>query len=242
MGRTDQDRKPAGGAGRCDGSFERAAAAQGFTRIAGLDEAGRGCLFGPVYAAVVILDPRRPIRGLNDSKQVPAAERERLAVLIRDQAAAWAVAWAAADEIDRVNIYQASRLAMKRAVEQLSPPPDYLLVDALKLDLPLAQESLVHGDARCESIAAASIIAKVARDAVMREWDRRYPRYGLARNKGYGTAEHLRALKQFGPTPYHRRSFAPVRAAAGASPLAKVVRPPASGSERGLFEEAAGAS
>lgn len=183
----------------------------GYQRVAGLDEVGRGCLFGPVYAAAVILAPDRPVRGLRDSKQLTPDERERIALRIRQRAEAWTVAWVDAAEIDRINIYQASRLAMKRALEQLSPPADYLLVDALTLDVSATQRALIRGDARSRSIAAASILAKVDRDAAMCEWDKTYPEYGLCRHKGYGTPEHLRALRIHGPTREHRTSFAPVR-------------------------------
>ncbi len=193
------------------GAYERAARGKGYTRIAGADEAGRGCLFGPVYAAAVILDPRKPIRGLRDSKQLTAEQREELYVRIKDRALAWAVASADAREIDRINILQASRLAMRRAVEALRPSPDYLLIDALTLDVDLPQEGVIHGDALCPSISAASILAKVDRDACMREWDARYPEYGFARHKGYPTPEHYDALARYGPTPEHRMSYAPVR-------------------------------
>jgi ribonuclease HII len=191
--------------------MENALHGQGYRRVAGLDEAGRGCLFGPVCAAAVILAPGRRIKGLADSKTLAPETRERLAGEIRAGAEAWAVGWASADEIDRVNIREASRLAMKRAAEALNPPPDYLLADALTVDLALPQQALIKGDARVEAIAAASILAKTARDALMLELDRRYPGYGLARHKGYPTAEHLEALARLGPSPLHRRSFAPVR-------------------------------
>ena len=148
---------------------------RGSGRIAGVDEVGRGALFGPVFAAAVILSPDRPIRGLRDSKQLDPERREVLAGRIRERAVAWAVAAADAFEIDRINIYQASRLAMRRAVQRLNPTPDYLLMDAVNIDLPLAQRALIHGDALSQCIAAASILAKVERDACMREWDQRLP-------------------------------------------------------------------
>lgn len=201
---------------RCTSLYERRARRQGFTLVAGLDEAGRGCLFGDVYAAAVILPERHAIRGLNDSKQLEPAGRERLAVAIREAAITWSVATATAEEIDRINIYQASRLAMKRALGALTVQPEFLLVDALKLDSLIPQLGLVHGDALSFSIAAASILAKTERDHAMEEWHERYPRYGLARHKGYGTPEHLRALAEHGPTPYHRMSYAPVRRLASA--------------------------
>lgn len=180
--------------------------------VAGVDEVGRGCLFGPVFAGAVILDPARsPIRGLNDSKALDAAERETLDVKIRERALAWAIGAADCFEIDEINILQASRLAMKRAVENLSIRPDFLLVDACTVDLPLQQMSLIKGDARSVSIAAASIVAKVARDKAMVEWDRVFPQYGLARHKGYYTPEHVAAIREHGPTWLHRYSFEPVR-------------------------------
>jgi ribonuclease HII len=190
---------------------ERAARLAGFRMIAGLDEAGRGSLFGPVFAAAVVLDPERPIRGLDDSKALGPERREVLSERIRERATAWAVAAADAFEIDHINIYQASRLAMKRAVERLRVQCDYLLVDAVRLDVPIEQKPLVHGDALSFSIAAASILAKVARDAALVKWDQVFPQYGLASNKGYSTPDHLAALERLGPTSLHRFSFEPVR-------------------------------
>lgn len=197
---------------RCERRFEQQAWRQGYARVAGVDEVGRGCLCGPVYAGAVILPENEPIRGLRDSKELSPERREALAEVIRARAQAWSVAWVEAERIDEINILQASRLAMKMAVEALSPSADYLLVDACTLDVAQPQKAIVKGDARSQSIAAASILAKVARDERMREWDRIYPGYGLARHKGYGTAEHLAALQQYGLTPIHRRSYAPVRA------------------------------
>ncbi|MCX6620185.1 MAG: ribonuclease HII [Acidobacteria bacterium] len=181
---------------RCTGSLEREARSLGYLAIAGVDEVGRGCLFGPVFAAAVILSPDRPVTGLRDSKVLDSARREELAAAIRERAVAVAVAAADVYEVDRINIYQASRLAMKRAVSRLGVPADYLLVDALGIDLPLPQQALIHGDARCQSIAAASILAKVERDACMARWDRIFPEYGLARNKGYSTPGHVAALRE----------------------------------------------
>ena len=198
---------------RCQGKLEREARASGFAVVAGADEAGRGSLFGPVFAAAVVLDPKRPIYGLRDSKELFAAERERLAGEIRERAMAWAVAPVDAFVIDRINIYQASCLAMTRAIAQLSPPPDYLLLDAVRLDLELPQQRVVHGDQKCQAIAAASILAKVHSDAAIREWDRIYPWYGLSENKGYATRDHLEALAVRGPSLQHRFSYEPVRAA-----------------------------
>lgn len=184
---------------------------QGYCLIAGADEAGRGALFGPVFAAAVILNPDAPIRGLRDSKILDPDRREVLAERIRERATAWAVAFADAKEVDTINVYQASRLAMKRAIEKLTTQPDYLLIDALQIDLPIPQLGIIRGDAQCPTIAAASILAKTGRDACMREYDAVYPGYGFGKHKGYGTPEHLEALARFGPTPIHRITFEPVR-------------------------------
>ena len=183
----------------------------GWMRIAGLDEAGRGALFGPVVAAAVILNPKRRIVGLDDSKKLPVERRTELAARIRRHALAWAVAEIDAQRIDAWNIYQASRQAMTAALQQLSIQPDYLLIDALRLDVLIEQKSLIKGDARSVSIAAASILAKTHRDTCMEKWDAVYPQYGLARHKGYATPDHLEALRLHGPSPLHRHSFAPVR-------------------------------
>ncbi len=191
--------------------WERKAHRAGYRAIAGVDEAGRGALFGPVFAAAVVLSPDRPVRGLRDSKQLTAERREVLAARIRERAVAWSVAAADVFEIDHVNIFQASRLAMRRAVEGLTPACDYLLIDAIDVDLDLPQRSIIHGDAICFSIAAASILAKVDRDACLTAWDRVFPQYGLAHNKGYCTPDHLAALAEHGPTSLHRFSFQPVR-------------------------------
>ncbi len=199
----------------CSTRFERELRKQGFGAIAGVDEAGRGCLFGPVCAAACILDPCRPLRGVNDSKQVSEESRVTLALLLQERSVAWAIGWASAAEIDSINILQASRLAMKRAVENLSQPADYLLVDATSVDLAIPQRGVIHGDVLSRSIAAASILAKTARDARLRELDLQYPAYGFARHKGYGSPEHLAALDRWGPLPEHRYSYAPVRARAG---------------------------
>lgn len=166
---------------------------------------------GPVCAAAVILSPDRPIRGLADSKTLPAERRETLAKRIQERAVAWAVGWGTVTEIDQINILQASRLAMKRAIESLPVCPDYLLVDAVTVDLPMEQTGIIKGDAQCQSIAAASIVAKVVRDAHLRRLGEQYPEYGLDRNKGYGTPDHLKALSEHGPTAEHRRSFMPVQ-------------------------------
>ena len=195
---------------RCTLRYEKLAWAEGAAMVAGVDEVGRGSLFGPVVAAAVILDRGYRIRGLRDSKLLPAERREVLAVRIRQHAIAWAIAAVDAECIDQINIYQASRLAMKNAVAQLAPAADHLLVDAVKLDWEVPQRAIIHGDALSASIAAASIIAKVERDRMLCEWDSVYPQYGLASNKGYSAPVHLAALREHGPCPLHRRSFAPV--------------------------------
>ncbi|MDA0203860.1 MAG: ribonuclease HII [Acidobacteria bacterium] len=193
--------------------YEELAREAGYCSIAGVDEVGRGCLFGPVVAAAVILKPGVPIRGLADSKQLDRKTREAIAPRIRERCLAWSIAAVDAAWIDRVNIYQAARLAMEDAIRKLAVQPDYILADAMKLNLPLPQRSLIRGDCLSRSIAAASILAKVERDAWMREWAQVYPAYDLASNKGYGTPAHLRALERQGPTPIHRLSFEPVAAA-----------------------------
>src|SRR5580693_2546341 len=198
----------------CSSRFEREARQLGWMRIAGLDEAGRGALFGPVVAAAVILNPKRRIVGLDDSKKLTPERRGELAPRIREHALAWAVAEIDAQRIDAWNIYQASRQDMTAALQQLSIQPDYLLIDAVQLDVLIEQKSLIKGDARSVSIAAASILAKTHRDARMEEWDAVYPQYGLARHKGYATPDHLEALRLHGPSPLHRHSFAPVRESA----------------------------
>lgn len=196
---------------RCLSTYEREARERGFSSVAGVDEVGRGCLFGPVFAGAVILDPLRPIRGLHDSKILDAQDRAKLAAQIKARAIAWALGGADVFEIDQINIYQAARLAMRRAVQALRVPPDFLLIDAVKIDLPIEQLPLIDGDARCRAIAAASIVAKVHRDACLAEWDRVFPQYNLASNKGYSTPDHKRALREHGPTLLHRFSFWPVR-------------------------------
>ncbi len=195
---------------RCTLRYEKKAWAAGAALVAGVDEVGRGSLFGPVVAAAVILDPRYRIRGLRDSKLLLPERRELLAPRIREHAVAWAVAAIDAARIDQVNIYQASRLAMREAVMRLQPAADHLLIDAVRLDCELPQRAIIHGDALSASIAAASILAKVERDRLMCEWDSVFPEYGLASHKGYSTPRHLAALQQYGPSPLHRQSFAPV--------------------------------
>jgi ribonuclease HII len=193
-------------------------------RVAGVDEAGRGPLAGPVVAAAVILHPSRPIRGLADSKQLEPEERERLAPIIRAKALAYAVAWADAEEIDSINILQATMLAMRRALLGLAVAPQRVIVDgnrcpgshALGFECPF--EAIVKGDASEPAISAASILAKTTRDTLMHELDARYPGFSLSGHKGYPTPAHVEALGKLGPSPLHRRSFAPVR---GCRPLAE---------------------
>ncbi|QJQ95043.1 MULTISPECIES: ribonuclease HII [Halomonadaceae] len=180
--------------------------------LAGVDEVGRGPLVGAVVAAAVILDPARPIEGLNDSKALSAKRREALNLAIRERALAFAVAEASPAEIDVLNIYHATHLAMRRAIDALSPAAEYLLVDGNRLPgHPLPGQAVVKGDARHPAIAAASILAKVARDAQMVALDALHPGYGFSRHKGYPTTEHLAALERLGPLSEHRRSFAPVK-------------------------------
>ena len=184
--------------------------------IAGVDEVGRGPLAGPVVAAAVILDPERPIAGLADSKLLSEKRREQLAELIRERALTWSIARAEVEEIDLINILQASLLAMQRAVKALNPLAELALIDGNRCpELPCPAQAVVKGDMRVAAISAASIIAKVARDREMVEMDRKYPGYGLARHKGYPSRQHLQALQALGVTPIHRRSYAPVRRALG---------------------------
>lgn len=195
---------------RATRTIENAARRLGFARVAGVDEVGRGCLAGPVVAAAVVLHAGGSVRGVRDSKQLTAPDRERLYDEILAAADTWAVAAVEADEIDRVNIAQASLRAMRQAVLSLAPLPDLVLVDAFRIpDLLMAQRAIIRGDARCTSIAAASILAKVTRDRQMQELHARDPRYGFDRHKGYATADHLEAVARFGYSPVHRRSFRP---------------------------------
>jgi ribonuclease HII len=182
----------------------------GFNHVAGVDEVGRGCLAGPVVAAAVVLNPARYVPRVCDSKTVTALERARLYERITRTAVAWGVAAAGPEEIDRINIHQASLRAMQRAVLGLEPIPDFVLVDAFRIpDLPVAQRAVIHGDSRCTAIAAASIVAKVTRDRLMFELHQRDPRYGFDRHKGYATADHLGAVARFGYSAVHRKSFRP---------------------------------
>jgi ribonuclease HII len=204
---------------RCTRRFEALAMRQGWRLVAGCDEAGRGALIGPLYAAAVILDPGHPIVGVDDSKKLTAPEREDLAEKIHALAIAWRVVAVGAAEIDELNVYEASRHGMLRALQALEPAPDFVLTDAMPLHrakrggeaFAIPHRALIHGDARSVSIAAASILAKVERDAHMRELDRLYPHYDLAKNKGYGTPEHLAGLALHGPCPEHRKTFQPVK-------------------------------
>ena len=191
-------------------TLENALRRMGFCHVAGVDEVGRGCLAGPVYAGAVVLHPDHHISGVCDSKLLPAAERERLFDRIVSDAVAWAVASADPREIDHINIHQASLRAMQRAVLMLAPSPDCVLVDAFRIpDLLMAQRAVIHGDSRCTAIAAASIVAKVTRDRMMQELHTRDPRYGFDKHKGYATREHLDAVARFGYSDVHRRSFRP---------------------------------
>ena len=185
---------------------------RGYRRLAGVDEAGRGPLAGPVVAAAVVLSPRRPVEGITDSKKLTPKRRQILAGAIKEQAICWAIGRAEVEEIDRINILQASLLAMQRAVAALDPPPRRVLVDGNHCPaFPCPAEAIVGGDGKVAAIGAASILAKVARDEEMLLLDHRYPGYGLARHKGYPTREHLQAIETLGVTVIHRRSFKPIR-------------------------------
>nr|WP_276322054.1 ribonuclease HII [Paenibacillus thalictri] len=194
-----------GGSGMLD--YERGLWEQGYTSIAGVDEVGRGCLFGDVVAAAVILPKGLIIEDINDSKKLSEKKREQLFEEITAQALCIGVGIVDVPTIERINIKQASRLAMKQAVDQLSVPPDYLLVDAEKVDVPIRQLAVIHGDALSQSIAAASIIAKVTRDRMCRQWDDEYPGYGIALHKGYATKLHRERIVELGPSPLHRKTF-----------------------------------
>lgn len=192
--------------------FEEWASARGFRTVAGVDEAGRGPLAGPVVAAAVVLPERFDLPGLNDSKKLSADQRERLLPLIRTQSLAFGVGIVSAGEIDRINILQATLKGMVTAVQRLLLPPDYLLVDGITpVPFPLQQRTIKQGDSRSLSVAAASVLAKVVRDRMMTAYDRIYPGYDFARNKGYGSASHLAAIARLGPSPLHRLTFSGVR-------------------------------
>lgn len=192
-------------------AYEKELYAQGIELIAGVDEVGRGPLAGPVVAAAVILPKGCKIPGLNDSKKIPKAKHKEIYEAVLQNAIAIGVGVKDNHVIDQVNIYEATKLAMMEAIGQLEPQPQHLLIDAMKLDLPISQTSIIKGDANSLSIAAASIVAKVTRDQMMEEFDCEYPGYDFAQNAGYGTANHLAGLDQLGVTPIHRRSFEPVK-------------------------------
>lgn len=188
--------------------LERTCWEKGYHRVAGLDEAGRGPLAGPVVAAIFVITPDFNIPEVNDSKQLTPLQRKKLYQLLTSGHWDYGVGIVNPEEIDRINIYQASRVAMLKALQSLQSPPDYLLVDALVIpETTIEQQSLIHGDARSVAIAAASIIAKYTRDLLMLEYEQEYPGYGFAKHKGYPTKEHYQALERLGPSPIHRRSF-----------------------------------
>ena len=192
-------------------AYEKELYAQGIDLIAGVDEVGRGPLAGPVVAAAVILPKACKIPGLNDSKKIPKSKHKEIYEVVLQNAIAIGIGVKDNQVIDQVNIYEATKLAMMEAIGQLEPQPQHLLIDAMKLDLPIPQTSIIKGDANSLSIAAASIVAKVTRDQMMEEFDREYPGYDFAQNAGYGTAKHLAGLDKLGVTPIHRRSFEPVK-------------------------------
>ena len=192
-------------------AYEKELYAQGIDLIAGVDEVGRGPLAGPVVAAAVILPKACKIPGLNDSKKIPKSKHKEIYEAVLQNAIAIGIGIKDNQVIDQVNIYEATKLAMMEAIGQLEPQPQHLLIDAMKLDLPIPQTSIIKGDANSLSIAAASIVAKVTRDQMMEEFDKEYPGYDFAQNAGYGTAKHLAGLDKLGVTPIHRRSFEPVK-------------------------------
>ena len=192
-------------------AYEKELYTQGIQLIAGVDEVGRGPLAGPVVAAAVILPKACKIPGLNDSKKIPKSKHKEIYEAVLQEAIAIGIGIKDNHVIDQVNIYEATKLAMMEAVGQLEPQPQHLLIDAMKLDLPIPQTSIIKGDANSLSIAAASIVAKVTRDQMMEEFDREYPGYDFAQNAGYGTAKHLAGLDKLGVTPIHRRSFEPIK-------------------------------
>ena len=192
-------------------SYEKELYKQGLTLVAGVDEVGRGPLAGPVVAAAVILQKNCKIRGLNDSKKIPKKKHLEIYQAVQDQALAIGIGIMDNQVIDQVNIYEATKLAMKESISQLSLQPEHLLIDAMKLELPISQTSIIKGDANSLSIAAASIVAKVTRDELMKEYDQQYPGYDFTTNAGYGTAKHLEGLEKLGVTPIHRTSFEPVK-------------------------------
>ena len=209
---------PNSGGFKCTWKLEKQAFQAGCRLVAGCDEVGRGALLGPLYAAAVILDPAKPVLGVDDSKKLTPSRRESLSREITQKAVAFKVVALSAAEVDALNVYEASRQGMIRAVLALDPAPEFILTDAMPLEgcnktagFPIPYRAVAHGDALSVSIAAASILAKVARDAHLCELDRLYPQYGLAKNKGYGTRDHLEALATYGPCPEHRKSYQPVK-------------------------------
>ena len=192
-------------------SYEKELYKQGLTLIAGVDEVGRGPLAGPVVAAAVILPQNCKIRGLNDSKKIPKKKHLEIFQAVQDQALSIGIGIMDNQVIDQVNIYEATKLAMQEAISQLSPQPEHLLIDAMKLELPISQTSIIKGDANSLSIAAASIIAKVTRDKIMANYDQEFPGYDFSQNVGYGTAKHLEGIEKHGVTPIHRTSFEPIK-------------------------------
>ena len=191
--------------------YEKELYNQGFQALAGIDEVGRGPLAGPVVAAAVILPPNCKIKGLNDSKKIPKKKHEEIFQAVKENALAIGIGIMDNHVIDQVNIYEATKLAMKEAIYQLEPQPKHLLIDAMKLDLPISQTSIIKGDANSLSIAAASIIAKVTRDKIMANYDQEFSGYDFAQNAGYGTAKHLEGIEKHGVTPIHRISFEPIK-------------------------------
>ena len=198
-------------------SYEKELYKQGLTLIAGVDEVGRGPLAGPVVAAAVILPKNCKIKDLNDSKKIPKKKHLEIFQAVQNQALAIGVGIMDNQVIDQVNIYEATKQAMKEAIFQLNPQPEHLLIDAMKLELPISQTSIIKGDANSLSIAAASIVAKVTRDNIMKDYDDQYPGYDFAANAGYGTAKHLEGLEKLGVTPIHRTSFEPIKSLVAAN-------------------------
>lgn len=192
-------------------AYERKYQREGYQLIAGIDEVGRGPLAGPVVAAAVILPKEFYLPGIDDSKKLTEQKREQYFTAISNNAIAIGIGKIENDEIDQLNIYEATKKAMLAAIVQLTPKPDFLLIDAVKLDTPSPSESIIKGDSLSISIAAASIIAKVTRDRILKDYDNKYPNYGFAKNAGYGTKQHLEAIKRYGITPIHRKSFSPVK-------------------------------
>ena len=198
-------------------NYEKELYAQGISLIAGVDEVGRGPLAGPVVAAAVILPKNCKIKGLNDSKKIPKKKHQEIFQAVKDKALAIGIGIMDNHVIDQVNIYEATKLAMKEAISKLDLQPEHLLIDAMKLDLPITQTSIIKGDANSLSIAAASIIAKVTRDKIMANYDKEFPGYDFSQNAGYGTTKHLEGLEKHGVTPIHRKSFEPIKTLVAAS-------------------------